>query len=246
MTESAQRQQGDGPRVGLSSGCAPHLGAAALARLIRDEGGSAVDLALGKGQAWEEAGVDRGLGILADAGVTIEFVSIGRLADPRKATRDLMAVPSDVPVKVAVAGSTGPQARRWLEDWRDLGHQVLVETYAGEGTPELLLELADAGLARLVFDNRGWHALTGGYRDPASLAPYIAACQLKGFDPSTPDLRHRRLGDAELGQLARLLGSGARPGALLLESKATAAMRADLDDLVRIAEVAARTTGVRP
>ncbi|MFE1877757.1 hypothetical protein ACFW9N_44155 [Streptomyces sp. NPDC059496] len=184
-----------GPRIGLSSGSAPQLGATALAALVRDLGGTAVDVRAGKGHGWEEGG----LAGLRAAGVEICFVGLSTvLGDPGHPPSAVTANPwpePELPVKAfAAAGCTAPDRLDLtlaqiaaLADRVGDPARVLVETHHGYALVPELADLCVRTGVGILLDTLG---LARIHPDPvaaaAELAPWTAYAQVKGFDQATP------------------------------------------------------------
>jgi len=208
---------GSAIRLGLSSGSAPRLSAAALAELTLACGGTVVDLRAGKGQNWEGDGLRE----VRAAGVEVSFVGIGTvLGDPRFAPEEAASEPSlepGRPVKVfAAEGCTEPDridlTIRQIDALVGVvgrSELVLVETHHGYAPVAELLDLHARTGVRILLDTMGLARLDP---DPLGatrlLAPYTAAAQVKGFDWTAPDSsRHLplRSGAGPTREMLRLL-----------------------------------------
>ncbi|MFE2284667.1 hypothetical protein ACFXDJ_10880 [Streptomyces sp. NPDC059443] len=218
--------------VGLSSGSAPALGAAELARLTLELGGTAVDVRAGKGHAWEQGG----LAGLRAAGVGVCFVGIGTVlggaAHPLPAAADLDQLEPGLPVKVfAAEGCTAPEAfDRTRQQIQELAarvggtERVLVETHHGYAPVPELLELCERTGVRILLDSLG---LARIHPDPAAaaarLAPWTSYAQVKGFDWASPGSNgHLPLALSCAGPTRELLAAAGPLRAVTVESKAGA------------------------
>ncbi|MFG2328476.1 hypothetical protein ACGFMM_02505 [Streptomyces sp. NPDC048604] len=217
-------------RVGLSSGSAPGLDAAALAALTRDLGGSTVDVRAGKGHGWEATG---GLDGLRAAGVDVSFVGVGTvLGDPAHPADGCAVLPwlePGRPVKVfAAEGCTAPgRYELTLAQLAALSARtgdsrlVLVETHHGYAPVGELADLCERAGTGILLDTMGLARITD---DPAAaaarLAPWTSHGQVKGFDWTAPGTsRHRPL--ASCAEATReVLAAAGELRAVTVESKA--------------------------
>ncbi|WP_326617704.1 hypothetical protein [Streptomyces decoyicus] len=186
--------------TGLSSGTAPDLSAIELADLVLRNGGTAVDLRVGKGHRWEEQGTPA----FRDAGVDIAFLGTGIvLGDPAYSPASLGTIAGIVPglpVKVfARAGCTRPEAldltqRQVSVLAAHLGSsgRVLVETHRGYAPVGELRRLSRLTGIRLLLDTLGLAQIAGRPSAAAAqLADVVSAAQIKGFDWNSPlETRH--------------------------------------------------------
>jgi hypothetical protein len=218
------------PLIGVSSGSAPHLDAAALAGLVLSLGGTAVDVREGKGHAWEAAGLDG----LRAAGAEVCFVGVGTVlgdADhPPGGIDGLRRLEKGLPVKVfAAAGCAAPerlgltlaQVEALVARVGD-SSLVLVETHHGYASVPELEELCRRAGTSVLLDTMGLARIDG---DPvaaaARLAPWISYAQVKGFDWDAPGTsRHRPLAGARPELTRRVLDAAGALRAVTVESKA--------------------------
>ncbi|MER6557466.1 hypothetical protein ABT300_06815 [Streptomyces sp. NPDC001027] len=216
--------------VGLSSGSAPGLDAAALAALTLELGGGTVDVRAGKGHAWEDTG---GLAGLRAAGVEVGFVGIGTvLGDPAHPADGCAALPwlePGLPVKVfAAEGCTAPgryeltlaQVAAVTARTGD-SRLVLVETHHGYAPVGELVDLCERAGTGILLDTMGLARITD---DPAAaaarLAPWTTYGQVKGFDWADPaGSRHRPLASCA-GPTREVLAAAGALRAVTVESKA--------------------------
>ncbi|MFG2572541.1 hypothetical protein [Streptomyces sp. NPDC048481] len=218
------------PLIGVSSGSAPHLDAAALAGLVLSLGGTAVDVREGKGHAWEAGGLDG----LRAAGAEVCFVGVatvlGDAAHPPGGIGGRRRLEKGLPVKVfAAAGCTAPerlgltlaQVEALVARVGD-SSLVLVETHHGYAPVPELEELCRRAGTSVLLDTMGLARIDG---DPvaaaARLAPWISYAQVKGFDWDAPGTsRHRPLACARPELTRRVLDAAGALRAVTVESKA--------------------------
>ncbi|WP_327710179.1 hypothetical protein OG912_17645 [Streptomyces sp. NBC_00464] len=218
------------PLIGVSSGSAPALDAAALAGLVLSSGGTAVDVREGKGHAWEAGGLDA----LRAAGAEVCFVGVSTvLGAPEHppGSIDALRMPErGLPVKVfAAAGCTAPD--RLALTLAQVGalaarvgdsSLVLVETHHGYADVPELEELCHRAGTSVLLDTMGLARIDG---DPvaaaARLASWIPYAQVKGFDWEQPGTsRHRPLASARPELTRKVLDAAGELRAVTVESKA--------------------------
>lgn len=228
--------------VGLSSGSCPGLSAAELAALVRDAGGSVVDLRIGKRHRWEADGTAEAFACLRRAGVGIAFVGLGwRVGDPGEPEPPDWP-PAALPAKVFCAAR--PDARlvaTQVSEAARRGVPLLAEIHRGGPSGQELARLAGRSGIGLVVDTLGLAETGSGRSVLPELAPYVRAVQVKGFGP---DRRHRRLTEADLAPVHALLELGAPIRTVTVETRAGT----HLDDLALLravwpAERASHTRG---
>jgi hypothetical protein len=216
--------------LGLSSGTAPRVSAAELAEMTTRGGGTAVDVRIGKGHAWENDGIRPGIADIEGAGVSVAFTGIGwHMGNPESPAPDEWP-PAKYPVKVfcverpdqgLVAEQVAAAARS--------GVTLLIETHRGGPSAAQLARLASASGVGVVADLLGLLETGSDEASLADLAPYVRAVQVKGV---TPERRHRPMVPQDLAPVRRLLSFGAPVRAITVESRAGR----PLDDLALLAE----------
>ncbi|WP_327375267.1 hypothetical protein OG393_15685 [Streptomyces sp. NBC_01216] len=214
--------------IGLSSGSAPHLGGAELARHTLSSGGTVVDVRAGKGHAWEA----EGLAGLRDAGCEVCFVGIGDVLGEAPGRPGTGPLEQGLPVKVfAAAGCTAPGRRaatlRHVDALAALvgdRGRVLVETHHGYADVPELVELCERAGTGVLLDTMG---LARIHPDPvaaaARLAPWTSYAQVKGFDWEAPGTsRHQPLATSCAAATREVLAAAGALRAVTVESKAPA------------------------
>ena len=203
------------PRIGLSSGTVPELGAADFVAKLLDVGGDAVDLRAGKGHRWEEEGLQPFL----EAGVQVAFIGLGTaLGDERwdeTAIREAAAPFAGFPLKVFAKIGCMDEARaaftaRQVQVLAELAggaERVLAETHHGCSGVDELIRLHEATGAHLLLDTMGLARITDDPEgDAERLAPIVRAVQVKGFDWQAPgESRHLPLSATDLSKTEAIL-----------------------------------------
>lgn len=214
--------------IGVSSGSFGPWDAVEAARIVRATGASVVDLRVGKGQRWEEQGVQPFL----DAGLDVAFLGLSCTLGVDDVAAVLERHRRDLahgwPVKVFCAPGSRDADRRGIA--RDvvsaladaLGGPDLValETHRGHaGVDELEAWSVEDGTT-VVLDSMGLAGISADpARDARRLDPHVRFVQVKGFEEADTGTRHRAL-ELDARWHAELLAALTAPVSLTVESRA--------------------------